>query len=43
MPAQAQLSDEEVADVVTFILNEWGNDGGSVTVDDVRRVKSESK
>jgi len=42
MPAQPQLSDEQVADVVTYILNEWGNDGGSVTVDDVRRVKSES-
>lgn len=42
MPAQAQLNDDQVADVVTYILNEWGNDGGSVTVDDVRRVKSES-
>ncbi|MEZ5415471.1 MAG: copper-containing nitrite reductase [Opitutaceae bacterium] len=42
MPAQSQLNDEQVADVVTYILNEWGNDGGSVTTDDVRRVKSET-
>jgi len=42
MPAQSQLNDEQVADVVTYILNEWGNDGGSVSVDDVRRVKNET-
>lgn len=43
MPAQSQLNDEQVADVVTYILNEWGNDGGSVSTDDVRRVKSEAQ
>lgn len=43
MPAQPQLSDEEVANVVTYILNEWGNDGGTVDVKDVRRVKGDNK
>jgi nitrite reductase (NO-forming) len=36
------LNDDQVAQVVTYILNEWGNDGGIVTVDDVRKVRAES-
>ena len=43
MPPQDHLTDQQVADVVTYVLNAWGNDGGSVNVDDVRRVLSESK
>ncbi len=42
MPPQDQLNEEQVADVLTYILNAWGNDGGTVSVDDVRRVKSEA-
>jgi len=30
------LTDEEVRDVVNYILNSWGNDGGTVTVDEVK-------
>ncbi|MDY0066888.1 MAG: cytochrome D1 domain-containing protein [Steroidobacteraceae bacterium] len=30
MPAMAQLSDEEIANVLTYVLNTWGNDGGVV-------------
>jgi nitrite reductase (NO-forming) len=30
-----ELSNEEVRDVVNYILNSWGNDGGSVTTKDV--------
>lgn len=29
------LSNEEVRDVVNYILNSWGNNGGEVTLDDV--------
>ena len=43
MPPNDHLTDQQVADVVTYVLNAWGNDGGSVTVDDVRRVLSEGK
>jgi nitrite reductase (NO-forming) len=40
MPAQ-QLSDEQVADVLTYVMNSWGNNFGKVTVEDVRRVHSD--
>jgi nitrite reductase (NO-forming) len=36
------LNDDQVAQVITYILNEWGNDGGIVTVDEVRKVRAES-
>jgi nitrite reductase (NO-forming) len=32
----ADLTDEEVRDVVNYILNSWGNDGGVVTSEDVK-------
>ena len=31
MPAMTQLSDKEIADVVTYALNTWGNKGGAVS------------
>lgn len=30
------LTDEEVRDVVNYILNSWGNDGGTVTLEEVK-------
>jgi nitrite reductase (NO-forming) len=39
MPAQ-NLSQEEIADVLTYVMNSWGNDFGRVTVQDVNRVRS---
>jgi nitrite reductase (NO-forming) len=39
MPAMT-LSDEDVANVVTFILNEWGNRGGEMTPAEVAAIKS---
>jgi nitrite reductase (NO-forming)/hydroxylamine reductase len=38
MPAMTQLSDQEIADVLTYVLNTWGNKGGSVSV---QRVAAE--
>ena len=35
MPAMTQLSDQQVADVVTYVLNSWGNKGGSIAVERV--------
>ena len=35
---QLHLSDRQVADVVTYILNSWGNAGGAVNVADVARA-----
>ena len=34
MPA-VQLSDESIANVLTYVLNTWGNDGGEITPDEV--------
>mgnify|MGYP000559909919 CR=1 FL=1 len=32
------LSNEEVKDVVNYVLNSWGNDGGEVTMKEVEEV-----
>jgi mono/diheme cytochrome c family protein len=41
MPPFAQkLSDQEVADVTTYIRRSWGNNAPPVTVDDVRKYRS---
>jgi nitrite reductase (NO-forming) len=42
MPPQTQLDDEQIADVLTYILNSWGNDAGIVSVSDVRRARAEN-
>jgi nitrite reductase (NO-forming) len=36
------LTDEEVANVVTYVRNSWGNSGDAVTVNEVRRIRSEA-
>jgi hypothetical protein len=30
MPAMTQLSDQEIADALTYALNSWGNAGGAI-------------
>ena len=35
MPQQFHLRDEEIADVLTFVYNSWGNPGGRVDVSEV--------
>jgi nitrite reductase (NO-forming) len=35
MPPQTQLTDDEVANIGTFVLNSWGNPGGRITKDEV--------
>lgn len=39
---QFELPDDQVANVITYVLNSWGNGGGRVTVDDVRRVRAQT-
>ena len=34
------LEDQQTADVVNYILNSWGNEGGTVTVEDVKAAKT---
>ena len=40
MPA-VQLSDEKVANVLTYILNSWNNNGGEITPQQVSSVRSQ--
>ena len=35
MPSMSQLNDDEIANILTFALNSWGNDGGVVSSDEV--------
>jgi nitrite reductase (NO-forming) len=36
------LPDDQIANVLTYVRNSWGNTGDNVTVDQVRRVRSEA-
>ncbi len=41
MPAMASLSDEDVANVVTYIYNTWGNPGGRIDASEVAGIRGE--
>jgi mono/diheme cytochrome c family protein len=38
-PFRNQLSDAEIAEVLSFIRTSWGNQGGTVKVEDVKRLR----
>ncbi|MEO6993998.1 MAG: copper-containing nitrite reductase [Lacunisphaera sp.] len=40
-PQEAVLTDSQVADVLTYILNSWGNKGDAITADHVKAVRNE--
>jgi nitrite reductase (NO-forming) len=39
MPPMSQLTDDEVANILTYVLNSWGNDDGTVTSPEVAAVR----
>lgn len=43
MPPQGTLSDKEIAYVMTYIRNSWGNQGSLVTQEMVAKVRAETK
>ncbi len=43
MPPMSQLNDDEVANIITYVLNSWGNPGGRITAADVGDVRSATK
>lgn len=43
MPPQAFLSDEQIADVLTFIRANFGNESGSITMEEVSHARSMGK
>ncbi|MFO1393662.1 MAG: cytochrome D1 domain-containing protein [Steroidobacteraceae bacterium] len=43
MPAMTQLSDQEIADVLTYAMNSWGNKGGHVSVTNVAAARAKAE
>jgi len=41
MPPMTQLNDDEIANILTFVLNSWGNPGGRITVEDVAKARAQ--
>jgi nitrite reductase (NO-forming)/hydroxylamine reductase len=41
MPHLNYLSDENVAAILTYVLNAWGNDGGTISTDQVAQARSD--
>ena len=43
MPAQNHLSDQEIADVLNFVQNSWGNKAKAVTPAQVKEIRAAKK
>jgi nitrite reductase (NO-forming) len=43
MPPMSQFNDDEIANILTFALNSWGNDGGVVTSAEVTAARAATK
>lgn len=39
MPPMSQLNDDEIADILTYVLNAWDNGGGQVNPEDVTTIR----
>ena len=39
MPPMSQLNDDEVANILTYVFNSWGNPGGRITAQNVAQVR----
>jgi nitrite reductase (NO-forming) len=40
MPTMNQLNDDEVANILTYVLNSWDNKGGQVKTEDVKAIRA---
>jgi nitrite reductase (NO-forming) len=40
MPPMNQLNDDEVANILTYVLNSWGNAGGRISKEDVKKQRA---
>ena len=43
MPPMGQLSDEQLANVLTYVTNSWGNSGASIAAAQVRELRTLAK
>lgn len=42
MPPMNQLTDDEVANIATYVLNSWGNPGGQISKEDAAKSRAEN-
>jgi nitrite reductase (NO-forming) len=42
-PQEAVLTDSQIADVLTFVFNSWGNEGEAFKADQVKAIRSETQ
>jgi nitrite reductase (NO-forming) len=40
MPPMSQMTDDEIANILTFVLNSWGNPAGRITKEQVAKVRA---
>jgi nitrite reductase (NO-forming) len=40
MPPMTQLNDDEIANILTYVGNSWGNTDGQVSAEDVKKVRA---
>ena len=40
MPPMTQLNDDEAANIITYVLNSWGNPGGRVEAAEVAKARA---
>lgn len=42
MPPQSHLADEDIANILTYVLNSWGNAGGQISVEQVKAIRAKT-
>jgi nitrite reductase (NO-forming) len=43
MPPMSQLNDDELANILTYVRNSWGNSGDAVSADEVKQIRATTK
>jgi nitrite reductase (NO-forming) len=43
MPPMSQLNEDEVANILTYVLSSWGNNGPQITAKQVAAVRAKTK
>jgi nitrite reductase (NO-forming) len=43
MPPMSQLNDDEIANILTYAMNNWGNKGSAITAEQVAKVRATTK
>ena len=43
MPPMSQLNDDELANILTYVRNSWGNSGDAVSADEVKKLRDSTR